>query len=64
MPKHKTHKGASKRMKLTGRNKVKRTVAGKSHLAAAMSPKRTRNLKGTTMAAPGDAKKYRELLAK
>lgn len=48
MPKMKTHKGTKKRFRLTGTGKVKHRQAGTSHLAARMSQKRKRNLRGTT----------------
>jgi large subunit ribosomal protein L35 len=47
MPKQKTHKGTKKRFRLTAKGKVKHRQAGTSHLAARMSPKRKRNLRGT-----------------
>ncbi len=47
MPKQKTHKGAKKRFRLTATGKVKHRQAGTSHLAARMSHKRKRNLRGT-----------------
>ena len=48
MPKQKTHKGTKKRFRLTGTGKVKHRQSGTSHLAARMSQKRKRNLRGTT----------------
>jgi large subunit ribosomal protein L35 len=48
MPKQKTHKGTKKRFRITGTGKVKHRQAGTSHLAARMSKKRKRNLRGTT----------------
>lgn len=47
MPKQKTHKGVKKRFRLTANGKVKHRQAGTSHLAARMSHKRKRNLRGT-----------------
>jgi len=47
MPKQKTHKGTKKRFRLTATGKVKHRQAGTSHLAARMSQKRKRNLRGT-----------------
>ena len=58
MPKLKGHKGSRKRMKLTGSGKLRRTQSGKSHLAAGMSSKRTRNLRGTTVFETPESKKY------
>jgi large subunit ribosomal protein L35 len=47
MPKQKTHKGTKKRFRLTAKGKAKHRQAGTSHLAARMSQKRKRNLRGT-----------------
>ena len=47
MPKMKTHKGTKKRFRLTAKGKVKHRQSGTSHLAARMSHKRKRNLRGT-----------------
>lgn len=44
MPKIKTHRGLAKRVKITGRGKVKRARAYHSHLLSSKSPKRKRNL--------------------
>ncbi|MCA9184138.1 MAG: 50S ribosomal protein L35 [Pirellulaceae bacterium] len=51
MPKQKTHKGTKKRFRLTASGKAKHRQAGTSHLAARMSKKRRRNLRGTTTVA-------------
>ena len=48
MPKQKTHKGTKKRFRLSATGKVKHRQAGTSHLAFRMTPKRRRNLRGTT----------------
>lgn len=47
MPKQKTHKGTKKRFRLTASGKAKHRQSGTSHLAARMSQKRKRNLRGT-----------------
>lgn len=47
MPKQKTHKGTKKRFRLTASGKAKHRHSGTSHLAARMSQKRKRNLRGT-----------------
>ena len=62
MPKMKTHKGTKKRFRLTATGKVKHRHAGTSHLAAGMSKKRRRNLRGTTVVDGVEAKKIRILL--
>ena len=49
MPKIKTHKGIKKRFRLTAAGKVKHRSAGTSHLAARMSQKRKRQLRGTSV---------------
>ena len=49
MPKMKTHKGTKKRFRLTAKGHAKHRQAGTSHLATrGMTPKRKRNLRGTT----------------
>ena len=48
MPKQKTHKGVKKRFRVTANGKVKHRQAGTSHLAARMTHKRKRKLRGTT----------------
>ena len=44
----KTKKSVAKRFKITASGKVMRSSAGKRHLAQTKSPKRRRNLRGTT----------------
>jgi large subunit ribosomal protein L35 len=44
MPKLKTHKGAQKRFKITGKKKIVHNKAYKSHLLTKKSAKRKRNL--------------------
>ena len=55
MPKQKTHKGVKKRFRLTAKGKVKHRGAGTSHLAARMSKKRRRKLRGTRVLSEGKA---------
>jgi len=62
MPKKKTHKGASKRCKLTKTGKVVSSRAGKRHLASCKTRKRKRNLRGTSTLAKADQKRYRAML--
>ena len=62
MPKMKTHKGTKKRFRLTATGKAKHRHAGTSHLAAGMSKKRRRNLRGTTVVHGVEAAKIRTLL--
>ncbi|MBA4106381.1 MAG: 50S ribosomal protein L35 [Planctomycetaceae bacterium] len=56
MPKQKTHKGTKKRFRLTASGKAKHRSAGTSHLAARMSSKRKRQLRGTTVSATVESK--------
>lgn len=63
MPKQKTHKGTKKRFRLTAKGKAKHRAAGTSHLAARMSQKRKRNLRGTTTTDDTNSKIIREALA-
>jgi large subunit ribosomal protein L35 len=52
---NKTRKAVAKRFKITGTGKVLRTRSGKRHLLQGKSPKRRRNLGGTTAVSPTDA---------
>ena len=63
MPKQKTHKGTKKRFRLTASGKAKHRSAGTSHLAARMSQKRKRNLRGTSTTTDANAKIIRKALA-
>ena len=45
MPKMKTHRGAAKRLKVTGTGKVKRSKAFKSHILTKKSTKRKRQMR-------------------
>lgn len=62
MPKQKTHKGIKKRFRLTGKGKVRHRQSGTSHLAARMSQKRKRNLRGTCSVDDVEAKRIRSAL--
>jgi len=57
MPKQKTHKGAKKRFRVTAKGKVMHRQSGTSHLAARMSKKRRRNLRGTASVCDAEAKR-------
>ena len=63
MPKQKTHKGTKKRFRLTASGKAKHRSAGTSHLAARMSQKRKRNLRGTETTTDTNAKMIQKALA-
>ena len=62
MPKLKTHRGAAKRFKLTGKGKIKRRKAYSSHILTKKTTKRKRNLRSTTLLVKGDHKRIRKLL--
>ena len=62
MPKQKTHKGTKKRFRLTAKGKVKHRQAGTSHLAFRLTPKRRRNLRGTTTLSKSMEKSIRTAL--
>jgi len=49
MPKQKTHKGLSKRVKVTATGKLKRGHAGAGHLMSGKNAKRRRRLGGSTL---------------
>ena len=62
MPKQKTHKGTKKRFKLSAKGKAMHRQSGTSHLAARMTHKRKRNLRGTAVVCSTEAKRIRAAL--
>lgn len=62
MPKQKTHKGLSKRVKVTGSGKIKRNRCNGGHLMSGKSSKVRRRVKGTAMVEGVRAAKIRTLL--
>ncbi|NLF08587.1 MAG: 50S ribosomal protein L35 [Pirellulaceae bacterium] len=64
MPKAKTHKGTKKRFRLTATGKAKHRCAGTSHLAARMTQKRKRNLRGTKTVNDVESVKIRAVLGR
>jgi len=62
MPKKKTHKGASKRCKITATGKVMATRSGKAHLASCKTRKRKRNLRGTAVMSAADQGRFSAML--
>jgi large subunit ribosomal protein L35 len=63
MPKKKRHSGASKRFTLTGKGKVRRLKAGKSHILTKKDAKRKRRLRRPVIVqTPGEAKFIKRLL--
>lgn len=63
-PKLKTNKSIAKRFKVTGKGKVKRNIAGGSHLMLAKSPKNKRRLRQKTLVAKNLEAKIRNMLPK
>jgi large subunit ribosomal protein L35 len=64
MPKMKTHSGAKKRFKMTGKGKVKARHAMTSHILEKKSPKRKRRLSNDFDLSKSDAKRVKGLLRK
>ena len=62
MPKLKTHRGAAKRLRITGSGKLKRNKAYKSHILTKKSPKTKMNLRKSAIVSDGDAKRIAQLL--
>jgi large subunit ribosomal protein L35 len=63
MPKMKTHKGAKKRFYLTGKGKVRRLRANKSHILTKKDAKRKRRLRRPALIGPpGEVKVLKRLL--
>jgi large subunit ribosomal protein L35 len=62
MPKMKTHRGAAKRFKKTASGKIKAGRAYHSHILTKKSQKRKRNLRGTTIMDPVEAKRISQLI--
>ena len=60
--KMKSHRGACKRMKLTGSGKVKRNKAYKSHILNKKSTKRKRGLRQIGYVSPADAAVVKKLI--
>jgi len=62
MPKMKTHKGAAKRIKVTGSGKLKRAHSAKSHLREKKSSKQKRAFVRMEDVFKGDAKRVKRLI--
>ena len=62
MPKMKTNRGAAKRLRRTGKGKIKRMRAYKSHILTKKSKKRKRRLRSATLVSAGDLKRMKRLL--
>ncbi|RKY12076.1 MAG: 50S ribosomal protein L35 [Planctomycetota bacterium] len=64
MPKQKTHKGLSKRVKITGGGKVRRQRCCGSHLMSSKNAKRRRRIGSTAIVNGLSAKTTKGLLGK
>ena len=63
MPKMKTHKGASKRFSVTGKGKIPRLKANKSHILTKKDAKRKRRLRRpTTLGTNGEVRVIKRLI--
>ncbi|MHC4722547.1 MAG: large ribosomal subunit protein bL35 [Planctomycetota bacterium] len=62
MPKQKTHKGLTKRVKITGSGKVRRKRCCGSHLMSSKNAKRRRRIGGMTIMAGLSAKTTKGLV--
>lgn len=60
--KMKSHRGASKRFRLTASGKVKRNKAYKSHILTKKSAKRKRGLRKATILKSADHKRIKSVL--
>lgn len=58
----KTNKGAAKRFRKTGTGKIVKNSAFTSHILTTKTTKRKRNLRKSTIMAPGDVKRMKTLL--
>ena len=64
MPKMKTHSGTKKRVKVTGKGRLRREQTNKRHLLEHKSSRRTRRLTPDADVSPADVKRVKRLLAK
>jgi len=64
MPKNKTHKGTSKRVRVTGTGKLRRQMTGRRHRLEVKPSTLTRRLEGTTEVAAPDAGRIKRLLGR
>jgi large subunit ribosomal protein L35 len=62
MPKFKPHSGMKKRVKRTGKGKLRREQTNKRHLLEHKSSRRTRRLTGTVDISKADTKQVKKLL--
>jgi large subunit ribosomal protein L35 len=64
MPKMKTHRGAAKRIKVTGTGRLRRRHAFMNHILEKKSSTRTRRLNREADIAPADLRSVRRLIGK
>ncbi|HEU4490851.1 MAG TPA: 50S ribosomal protein L35 [Jiangellales bacterium] len=64
MPKMKTHSGAKKRFRITGKGKVMREQANRRHLFEGKPSTRTRRLARDVETSAADVRKVKKLLGK
>jgi len=64
MPKMKTHSGAKKRFKMTGKGKLRGRHAMMSHILEKKNSKRKRRLSKPAMIAPQDVGRVKAMLRK
>jgi large subunit ribosomal protein L35 len=62
MPKMKTNRSAAKRFKVTGKGKVVRRQANKSHILTKKTSKRKRHLRDAKIAQKGDERRVKRML--
>lgn len=62
MPKLKTHKGAAKRLHVTGSGKIMRSKIGKSHLRRKKPARTKRAYKGMLALHPSEVARIRKLI--
>lgn len=62
MPKLKTHRGAKKRIKITGTGKLVRMKANASHILTKKNKKRKRNLRKSVVVVASEHKRVKSLL--
>ena len=62
MPKNKTHKGAAKRIRVTGSGKLVREHTNNQHKFEVKSSSRKRRVKGTGVLSPADTSRMKKLL--
>jgi len=60
--KKKTNKAAAKRFRLTGKGRVRRRKAYKSHILTKKTPKRKRHLRKAAIASHADTRRLKTLL--